>query len=382
MSTQVQVKPNRVASSQETMDGTHVLRELLALSTRGLAQMVDPATGLFCHRLVATKNGLQREGISPRYTAMTLLGLYEMEAAGQPASLDIQSCYRSLIRHTTWIKGVGDLGLLLWVSAEVDPERTRDFLRDFDCSSALARYSDARAARTMELAWFLTGLVYAARACPEQAGTLTDLCRATYGRMQKNQGPFGPFGHMGVTESLAGRLRGHVGSFADQVYPIFALSKLATLLQEQEPLDAAMRCARAICELQGTLGQWWWLYDSRSGRVASEYPVYSVHQHGMAPMALFAAEEASGTSFHVSVKEGLRWIFGENELGVDMRDTERALIWRCLTPRGQGRYYRAAVQALGRDRKSAQNLAVLHEQRPYEFGWLLFAFARKAYPAN
>ena len=381
MSTQVQVKPGTIAAPEQTLGEVHALRELLALSTRGLAQMVDPATGLFCHRLVATKNRLQREGISPRYTAMTLLGLHQMQAAGQPASLDIQSCYRSLIRHTTWIQGVGDLGLLLWVTAALDPERTRDFLRDFDCGSALARYSDARAARTMELAWFLTGLVYAARTCPELAGTLTDLCLATYRRMERNQGPFGLFGHMGVTESLAGRLRGYVGSFADQVYPILALSKLATLLQEQEPLDAAMRCARAICELQGTYGQWWWQYDSRTGRVASEYPVYSVHQHGMAPMALFAAEEASGTSFHVSVTGGLRWIFGENERAADMRDPERALVWRCMAPQGQGRYYRAAMHALGRDRTSSQNLAILHEQRPYEFGWLLFAFAGKAYPA-
>jgi hypothetical protein len=255
----LQVKPASSPSPEQTAGEIHAWRELLALSIRGLAQMVDPATGLFCHRLVATKNGLQREGVSPRYTAMTLLGLHQMEVAGQPASLDIQSCYRSLIRHTTWIQGVGDLGLLLWVTAALDPERTRAFLRDFDCGSALARYSDARAARTMELAWFLTGMVYAARACPEQAGTLTELCRATYRRMERNQGPFGTFGHMSVTESLAGRLRGHVGSFADQVYPIFALSQLATLLRDQEPLDAAMRCAHTICELQGTDGQGWWL---------------------------------------------------------------------------------------------------------------------------
>jgi hypothetical protein len=101
----------------------------------------------------------------------------------------------------------------------------------------------------------------------------------------------------------------------------------------------------------------------------------------MAPMALFAAEEASGTSFDVSVTGGLRWIFGENERGADMRDRERALIWRCMAPQGQGRYYRAAMHALGRDQKSPRNLAILHEQRPYEFGWLLFAFAGKAYPA-
>lgn len=380
MSTQVQITPDTAACPKQTGE-IHGLRELLALSTRGLTQMLDPATGLFCHRLVTTQNGLRREGISPRYTAMTLLGLHQIEAAGRPAPLDVQSCYRSLIRHTTWIQGVGDLGLLLWVTAELDPDRTRDLIRDFDCSSALVRYSDARAARTMELAWFLTGLVCAARACPEQAGTLTDLCLATYRRMEKNQGQCGLFGHMGAAESPAGRLRGHIGSFADQVYPIFATSRLSALLQDPAPLGAALRCAHAICELQGSLGQWWWLYNSRTGRVASQYPVYSVHQHGMAPMALLAAEEVSGRSFTDSIATGLRWIYGENERGADMRDQENALIWRCLLPGRAAKYWQMAMRALNRQPTPTHNLAILHEQRPYEFGWLLFAFATKAYPA-
>ena len=65
----------------------------------------------------------------------------------------------------------------------------------------------------------------------------------------------------------------------------------------KEALQNSLQCANAICNLQGPLGQWWWHYDSMTGRVAERYPVYSVHQHAMAPMALFAAQDACNADF-------------------------------------------------------------------------------------
>lgn len=356
--------------------------ELLSLANRGLAPMFDAAADLFCHRLVDTGSGLRREGISQRYTAMTLLGLHELAAAGGEPVVDIQRCYQALVRDTGWIQGVGDLGLLIWVTAELAPERTADLLRIFDFEKALARYEDSRQLRTMELAWFLTGLVSAWKVSPQHADALKDLSFAAYQRLKKNQGPSGLFGHMGTAESVAGRFRGHIGSFADQVYPVYAMSKFARMFHEEQALDSALRCASTVCQLQGEMGQWWWLYDARKGRVSSYYPVYSVHQHGMAPMALFAAEEVSGRNYADSIYRGLNWIFGANERGIDMRDDEGALIWRCLRPRAKhSKYWQIASNAMqrGSSAKPARNLTVLREQRPYEFGWLLFAFAPQAY---
>ena len=45
------------------------------------------------------------------------------------------------------------------------------------------------------------------------------------------------------------------------------------------------------------MGEWPWHYDSVTGRVVSRYPVFSVHQHAMGPMMLFAASEATGVDF-------------------------------------------------------------------------------------
>ncbi len=89
------------------------IRELMSFSVRGLAGMFDQNANLFCHRLVRNDDGLLREGISHRYTIMTLLGLTELEAAGVDHTFDIQAIYASLIRNTAWVRGVGDLGLLI-----------------------------------------------------------------------------------------------------------------------------------------------------------------------------------------------------------------------------------------------------------------------------
>lgn len=342
--------------------------------------MFDADKQQFCHRLLRTEKGIVREGLSPRYTIMTLLGLRELELAKIDSPFDTKAIYASFVQETDWIQGIGDLGLLIWLAATFNPDQLGDLFSKFSCGTALDRYPDAKSARTMELAWFLAGLAHAAEANPKHSSTLTDLALATYRRLEKNQGDSGFFGHMHTKSSLAGLLRGRIGSFADQVYPIYAIAKFAKAFHVEGSLGRALDCANAICKAQGELGQWWWLYDMRSGRVSSRYPVYAVHQHGMAPMALFAIEEASGESFSSFVYRGLGWI-SNNELGVDMRDSGQNLIWRCiLSENSQNKYWEIAsnlVRSKNHD-AAARSLKVLYEQRPYEYGWLLYAFARKA----
>jgi len=113
--------------------------------------------------------------------------------------------------------------------------------------------------------------------------------------------------------------------------------------------------------------------------VSSRYPVYSVHQHGMAPMSLFALEEATGQSFKDFIYKGLRWIYGANELRTDMRDFSQNLIWRCILPkRKQTKYWDTALSLLRSPNEKAPvgALQILFEERPYELGWLLYAFAK------
>jgi len=355
--------------------------ELISLALRGLRPMFDADRQLFCHRLVRTDQRIVREGLSLRYTLMTLLGLREVELAGTSSGFNVREICEWFIRDTKWIQGIGDLGLLIWLAAAFDSDRVADVLETFNCETALDRYSDAREGRTMELAWFLAGLSHAAETSPTLLTSLTDLSVETYHRIEENQGEYDLFGHMGVKKSLTGRFRGKIGSFADQVYPIYAMSKFAKVFQVDDPLGPALGCATAICSAQGELGQWWWLYDSTSGRTSSRYPVYSVHQHAMAPMCLFAVEGATGQSFRSYIYKGLSWIYGSNELEANMRDHSENLIWRCILPkRSKSRYWEMATSILRppSDNVETDSLKVLYEQRPYEYGWLLFAFARHA----
>lgn len=301
---------------------------LLVLAIRGLESMYDSEKKLFCHRLRKTPTGLVREGISHRYTIMTLLGLLRAEAAGLKHPFDIEATLDRLLGDTTWLDNIGDLGLLLWLCVNTSQKRVKQFHATFDLSRALQRYPDARRRLTMELSWFLTGLVHACGV--EQRGDLVPLAKETYRLVQANQGRHGLFGHMAKWNSLAGVVRGRVGSFADQVYPIVALAHFSLLFNDKEARDNAFRCADAICARQGSLGQWWWHYDSANGRVVEHYPVYSVHQHGMAPMALIALQEKCGADFHRSIHKGLSWINGANELRQDLEDTEAGVVWRCI----------------------------------------------------
>jgi len=357
------------------------VRELLSLASRGLVAMFDTEKQLFCHRLLRTEHGIVREGLSPRYTIMTLLGLRGLELVGMDSPFDIQGIYASFVANTKWIQGVGDFGLLIWLAAAFGPKDLENLFRKFDCETVLDRFPDAREGRTMELAWFLAGLAHAAEACPALVGSLTDVSVEAYHRLVENQGEYGLFGHMSGKKSLRGRLRGRIGSFADQVYPIYGFSKFAKAFDVEDPLGPALECAAAICGAQGKFGQWWWLYDAQSGRVSSRYPVYSVHQHGMAPMCLFALEETTGQSFRDPIRRGLNWIYGENELCADMRDGASNLIWRCILPQNrQTKFWEMAISVIRppTQDKQADSLEVLHEQRPYEYGWLLYSLARNS----
>jgi hypothetical protein len=367
-----------LSSTPQRADASPNIMELKSMAARGLVSMFDGEKQQFCHRLVRTEQGVLREGLSPRYTIMTLLGLRAFEQSGASTSFDAQAIYESFARDTGWIHGAGDLGLMVWLTAEFAPDRLGRFFHRANLETALDRYLDARQARTTELAWFLAGLAHAAMESEKTASQVRDLAISTYQRLKLNQGEHGFFGHLAENKSLRGILRGRIGSFADQIYPIYALSKYATAFHVEEALGPALHCASAICGAQGALGQWWWLYDSHTDRISSRYPVYSVHQHGMAPMGLFALEQATGQSFKEHIYRGLRWVYGSNELGVDMRDLGQNVIWRCIRPRNKWTKYWSTAGSLVRSPNSNASvgpLEVLFEERPYESGWLLYAFA-------
>lgn len=361
----------------ERADMNRTIERLTTLAGQGLPQMLDAEKQLFCFKLKKTEQGMVREGISHRYTMMTLMGLKRLEEGGVSSPVPIGPVFDRLFESFDWVDNIGDLGVLLWTSAVVMPERIEHVARTLEVKTALERLVGVRDGRTMELAWFLTGLCHAAMAVETAPAYFKDLATKTYQILIRNQGERGMFGHIATNGSVTGVLRGRVGSFADQVYPIYGMTRYGQAYGDKGAIERALECALTICEVQGSLGQWWWHYDSASGRVAGRLPVFSVHQHAMGPMALLAIGEATASDFAPWIYKGLQWI-RRNELGVDMEASDINIVWRCIyRPTGR-RVLDTAVALLSRrdDEESRNGLKVMWECRPYELGWLLYAFAK------
>jgi len=367
------------SAAHQLDDSQATVQRLVALAIRGLVPMFDEQRKLFCYTRKKTAQGMVRDGLSPRYTMMTLMGLHRVEEAGGESPIAIQPVVQSLLSNLDWVTDIGDLGVLLWMCAVVAPDRLAELEGRIELETALVRHRGAKRGVTMELAWFLTGLSNWALACPEKLTRLKDLAFNTFAMLKKNRGEQGFFGHVSRSGSLNGLVRGRIGSFADQVYPVYAMTRFFQAYQEESAIQMALQCGRGLCDAQGSLGQWWWHYDSSTGRVLEGYPVFSVHQHAMGPMTLFALGEAAQCDFGPWIYRGLKWINAKNELQFDMEDDPAQLVWRCqYRPTSQVKtYLKAALipRSSGAPYEAKKDLQVLFECRPYELGWLLYAFA-------
>jgi hypothetical protein len=371
------MQPGTLIEQRQNRAGGRSVSELCSVAASGLVAMLDPKRQIFCEIYNRTENGMVREGLSARYTMMTLLGLHRYQQSGRRSPVAVSPILNALLFDTSWIASAGDLGLLLWTVAELAPERLPEVYEEVGAQGALTRFADGRNGYTMEVAWFLTGIATCYLAgCGDLPG-LSEQATAARKILEGNCGNAGVYGHISRNKSWSGRLRGWIGTFADQVYPTIAFSRLSQALQDDTARRMALRTAERMCELQAPFGEWSWHYDSTSGRVLSRYPVYSVHQHAMAPMMLFAASAATGSDFSEALYKGLAWISGDNELHRDFVEPSLGLVWRSiyLDPVNACTDAMLRFFQLRSGPADAGRLKVRYECRPYELGWLLYAFA-------
>jgi hypothetical protein len=354
-----------------------LIDRLLLVAGRGLPRMYDGTFFAHTLRAVETKDGgtERREGVSLRYTAMTALGLAHTDTATQMHALEggtIAELLQQAAMRAEQSSDIGAIALTAWAIAEATGVFTASLY------TALSRHLTSGAPiSTVECAWCLSAAL-AARGLADTSA-LIEAARA--GLFSARSGsPL--FGHM-IPASASGRLRSHIGCFADQVYPIQALSRLHACLGDIAALTAAEVCAERICALQGDSGQWWWHYDVRHGTVAEGYPVYSVHQHAMAPMALLELREAGGRDFFNCIINGLRWLDHRPETQDALIVPDKGVVWRKVARREPNKFVRKAAAA-GTALWSGFRLPAVdalfpphhidRECRPYEFGLMLYAW--------
>jgi len=352
-----------------------LVERLLRMSVRALPQA--RVAGEFAFTLAAARRPdggwqVHPTGRSPRYGAIAALGLMRLPEQDQRVVLGGERCHDfvgRLAKRLEWMTNRSDVALLCWAAVEADHGELPHALERL---AELDRQDDP-------VAVVAAALVVTALVAVRRSADVEQHLAAARDRLLAARRAVYPHMVRGTTSWY----RSHVGSFADQVYPVQALARLHGSADDPEALAAAESVAAAMCRAQGEAGQWWWHYDSRTGGVIEGYPVYSVHQHAMAPMALQDLADAGGQDRLEAICRGLRWLARPPETSEDLILDEPPVVWRKVARRDRRKVVRGLRAASTRLRPGMRLPAldrvfqpgpVDHECRPYELGWLLLAW--------
>ena len=363
-------------------DDEPLLPNLVALAVRGLRRGYLPDDGTFAHTLRPSQSdsaGLEVVGTNLRYAAIAALGLGLLPDEVQREVLDggtASSLAATTLERARDVDDPGAVALCAWAAAETGAGADRTVTGRMISAAA-------RTLPTVDASWTLTALLTQE---PDRGvtGAAADLAQ----RLLEAQHPSGLFPHQ-LPALAAQRWRRHVGCFADQVYPIQALARYHLATGDPRALQAAQACAARLCDLQGPAGQWWWHYDVRAGEVVEGYPVYSVHQHAMGPMALMELTDVGGSDHFSAVASGARWLVEHPEVPEQLIAPSLDVVWRSVRRREPSHAMRS-VRAVTTSVHQGLRMTALdglfppvridRECRPYELGWLLYAWLGGAKP--
>jgi hypothetical protein len=367
-----------VDMGRATQDVVTFHRETDELCVARLRDAWNPATALFDRQLRARRWESTQGTEDVTSTATCLIGLHRASIDPGAFGFSPRQTLLALCARARKRRYPGAAGLIVWANALWDGLNLGEIWTR--CSFALEHPAKfVSSLTTMETAWLLSGLLHECRRSNgREAEELVDVARSELmGRFEERSRVFT---HASTSAPVGHRLRRWVANFADQIYAVQALALTSISRSSHAELAVAHACASRLVELQGPMGQWWWHYDPRDGRVAQELPIFSVHQHGMGPMALMTLAAAGGSDYRESVELGHMWI-RKNELGVDLLDREAGTVWRdiesaqSLLGRGWGHARSLVGWKTAPGSAPARRLRINYETRPYEWAWCLYAGA-------
>ncbi len=99
--------------------------------------------------------------MNPRYTLINLLGLNKAQNHNIDISMNLNKILLNQIRNSDKFNGIGEVGLLLWATALISPEHITKILTKINFDEILSTAKDSKSGYTMELSWFLTGILFA-----------------------------------------------------------------------------------------------------------------------------------------------------------------------------------------------------------------------------
>lgn len=362
------------------------MKELAGVALKALPQMYDERSSLFSQKALPQGDRLVNRGENAYYSAASMVGILSQPLVSPDAVVPVGKALDALLTACDTDHGPPLLSTTLWAGALAgDPRSTR-------LVASLEGSLDVEQTESAALGQVLRGLVVGAERFPEVRDAALDLGQRCAGELLGRHSA-----HSRVFRAMPRRPSGlrtmlgaRIASFASQVYPLLGLASLYAYRGETPP--AALRqTAEHLVEAQGSLGQWWWLYSPSSATVLEGYPVYSVHQDGMAFMGLVPVERLGEGSYREALALGVEWLYGRNELSLTLIDEEPPFICRNIqrvgsdadAPFGISRsnFYRTVARSLrpgsvsDQTKASPDELEPLRECRSYHLGWLLYAYA-------
>jgi hypothetical protein len=347
-------------------------KDCVTIALQTLPRMLVSPEGPFCLEL-AKGNYEPRfdSDKSWRYTIMCLLGLARAEQAGLETHVNVKRIYDRTLALLPEL-GPGELGLLLWMATRIKSDQASAIAQEMAQKLEAGSFGSLAG---MEVAWIMTGsATFHHHSGAKESPAIQRLVDYFFANRVS---PSGLVYHLGAG------FRRRFPNFATQIYSLHALSMRARLCQEDRCGQQAQRLASRLQLNQRDNGGWPWLYDAKTGGVVEPFEVYSVHQHGMAPMAFLELAEATGADVSQTLAKSLAWLNGQNELQFQMIAPETGLIYRSIRRRKPNDrleiFWRVLRSSLGATPgalfpQSPSRLEVNFTCRPYELAWLLEAW--------
>jgi len=353
------------------------MKELLTETCDLLLQMYDPKEALFSYISRMEQGRLIhdcRHPLALRYTINSLAGLQEYVKYNQ-LDWDMAGHIHTFVeRYMDKVDHPGDQGLLLFVLSRQGHESAGYLFDKIKKRWAGKRKPLGR--NLQDLSWLLWGVTqYLYREhCRDAEGVARNVFKLIKENYISKDSLLPSYG------MLPGQR--HFVTFGGLCYFLRAVFEYGRIVDDHGSQDLFNDMCQRILRLQGPLGQWPWIINTRRVAVADLYPVFSVHQDSMAMLFLLPASIFGIEGANQAIEKSLAWLSeGGNELHISMIRKEPFFIYRAMHRRERFPQVRRYIRSLGRDAKDAKNenivktLKINPECRSYHLGWILFVWS-------
>ena len=359
------------------MSNTHFYTSLEDLCCSNLKQAFNSETLIFDRQIYQQQweRTLGTENLTS--TCICLVSIERAEIKPGEIGFNPTQTFNALLKLAQSRPYPGGIGLIIWANAVWEMKSLAELQQQLNIPfENFSAYLISLT--TMETAWLVSGLLHEYQR-NQEAKTKKYLDIALNTLLSRYQSSSHLMVHADAKAPWSHRLRRWVANFADQIYSVQALAFAAIVIKNEIAKQTAVDLANQLAKLQGKLGQWGWHYNPHNGEILQLYPVYSVHQYGMAPMAFAALQVAQVSNFDRVIQRGRDWL-EHNEMNLKMIDRQANTIWRDIEYHQNlfKKISRQTSSLLGRKEQittNQSNLKLNYETRPYEWGWCLYAGA-------